>query len=86
MSNLNSCHLEPKQQKPIACSYRNKTSRPQIVRITNTEYFLERVVYPEQKISFKASTNSYLEIYSSEIITSILEDRILCTKLTNTLD
>jgi hypothetical protein len=66
----------------ILCSYKNKTSTVQIIRITNISYwYFERVVFPGELLLFEAFPEAVLEIYSSDNITIILRDRFLCERL-----
>ena len=66
----------------ILCSYKNKTSTVQIVRITNIHnWYFERVVFPGELVLFKTLTEAILEIYSSDNITTILSDSFLCERL-----
>ena len=67
----------------ILCSYKNKTSTVQIIRITNiSHWYFERVVFPRELVLFKTFSEAVLEIYSSNKITTILSDtRFLCARL-----
>ena len=66
----------------ILCSYKNKTSTVQIVRITNIHnWHFERVVFPGELVLFKTFSEAVLEIYSSDEITTILRDRFLGDRL-----
>jgi len=66
----------------ILCSYQNKTSTVQIVRITNIHnWYFERVVFPGELVLFKTLTEAVLEIYSSDNITAFSSDRFLCERL-----
>ena len=66
----------------ILCSYKNKTSTVQIIRITNiSHWYFERVVFPGELVLFKTLSEAVLEIYSSDKITTILSDRFLCDRL-----
>ena len=66
----------------ILCSYQNKTSTVQIVRITNIRnWYFERVVFPGELVLFKALTEAVFEVYSSDQITIFLSDRFLCDRL-----
>ncbi len=66
----------------IICSYINATNFIQIVRITNiTNWYFERVVFPQQHLLFEALPDAQLEIHTSEIATAILTDKIKCESL-----
>ncbi len=63
----------------ILCSYKNKTSTAQIIRITNIpNWYFERVIFPGELLLFEALPEAVLEIYSSEEARPILSDRFLC--------
>lgn len=66
----------------IQCCYVNDTNKFQIVRISNNQSrWFERVVLPYARITFEASPDNYLEVYSISQICSILEDKISCNRL-----
>ena len=74
--------LPDKQGLDILCSYKNKTSTVQIIRITNiSHWYFERVVFPGELFLFKALPEAVLEIYSGDKITTILSDRFHCDRL-----
>lgn len=68
-------------ERHISCGYQNSSSRHQIIRISNIGSYFERVILPDQKLLFNAEPDAFLEIYTIESITSILADRISCSKL-----
>ena len=66
----------------ILCGYVNTTRQIQILRIANPiSSWFERVIFPGQRILFFALPITYLEIYSSEIPSTVLMDKILCDRL-----
>ncbi|WP_193200346.1 DUF1830 domain-containing protein [Nostoc sp. MG11] len=66
----------------IPCGYVNATNRVQIVRITNIpNWYLERVVFPGQRLLFKALPDANLEIYTSAEVTALISDTIRCCHL-----
>jgi Domain of unknown function (DUF1830) len=66
----------------LLCCYVNSTSSIQIARISNIDnWYLERVVFPGQRLLFDAPVEAQLEIYSGAIANSILVERILCQNL-----
>lgn len=65
----------------IICSYLNNTKKIKILKINDNRCTLERVILPKQKIIFEAMSDAYLEIHTNEIVTAILEDKILCANL-----
>jgi hypothetical protein len=67
---------------PLLCSYVNQTSSVQIIRIQDrSEFYLERVVFPGQRLLFEATAQAQLEIHTSEMATAIFADTIPCKKL-----
>ena len=66
----------------ILCCYINYTNEIQIGRISNiADWYLERVVFPGQRLLFEAPKSAELEIYSSSFSTAILAQRIRCETL-----
>lgn len=66
----------------IHCKYLNLTNLIQIIRISNIpNWYYERVIFPQQRLIFKAPKEAQLEVYTSEIASSILADRIPCNRL-----
>lgn len=77
--NQNLVHTwESKHSDLILCCYVNTTSKIQIARIENIANWLERVVFPGQRLLFEALPNAQLEIYTGMIATAILLDKIQC--------
>ena len=66
----------------LTCSYANRTSSLQIVRITNVPgWYFERVIFPGQTILFCAAAEALLEVYTGSHATCLLADTIPCTQL-----
>lgn len=66
----------------ILCGYVNATSQIQIVRITNIpNWYFERVVFPGQRLLFKAPMDALLEVHTSKNSRAILLDTIPCDRL-----
>lgn len=66
----------------ILCSYTNHTQKVQIGRISNiTNWYLERVIFPGQRLVFEAPPQAELEIYTSSFSSAILSERIRCEQL-----
>ena len=64
------------------CCYRNESSRIQIIRIDSApRLYLERVVLPGQCLCFAAPAEEYLEVFTSEVASALLQDRITCAQL-----
>jgi hypothetical protein len=64
------------------CYYINLTSKMEIVRITNIpNWYFERVIFPQERLLFHAPAQAQLEIYTHEMATAILADKISCTRL-----
>lgn len=74
--------LGSQQSEFIFCRYQNPSPQIQIVRITNIEnWYLERVVFPQQQLIFSAPKKAQLEIHTSELATAIQSDCIPCRLL-----
>ena len=68
--------------KLTLCCYVNATAHIEIVRITNIpHWYFERVVFPGQRLLFKAPTIAKLEIHTGMNISSIASGTIDCDKL-----
>ncbi len=66
----------------ILCSYKNKTSQLQVLRIVNHRIgYFERVVFPDQHLLFEAETQAHLEIYYSICSNLIEMKQIPCLSL-----
>ena len=66
----------------ILCCYVNSSSKIQVVRVTNiSNWYFERVVFPGQRLMFESNVEGQLEVHSSSIASSILEDTIPCARL-----
>jgi Domain of unknown function (DUF1830) len=58
----------------IQCTYRNQSDRFQVIRVEDNA--IERTIAAGQVFEFKAPRDSYLDIYTYEIATMLLSDRI----------
>lgn len=66
----------------LRCHYKNRTSHLHMVRLCSGDtVLLERVVFPEQHITFDGSSNDYLEVSSAENPSSLVQDRLSCERL-----
>ncbi len=66
----------------MTCHYTNFGDRHLIVKIIDTNNYLEKVILPRQTLKFSVNNqNAYLEVYSYEFITMILSDKIICSQL-----
>lgn len=64
------------------CCYVNATAHVEVVRITNIpHWYFERVVFPGQRLLFKAPAMGKLEIHTGMNISSIASETIDCQKL-----
>ena len=64
------------------CCYVNATSQIQVARITNIpNWYFERVVFPGQRLVFKALSTALLEIHCGMMATAIVSDTIPCENL-----
>jgi len=71
VSSKDNCH--------ILCYYANTTNKIQVVRIGNIpNWYFERVVFPGQRLMFKAAVEAVLEIHTCAVATAILSDKIPC--------
>lgn len=69
-------------ERLVVCRYVNQTSSMQIVRLPNANgAALERVVLPLSTVVFKTTSESFLEVYTHEEVTSVLSARIPCESL-----
>lgn len=66
----------------ILCHYCNVTEHIQVVRISDPPTaFLERVVFPGQRLLFQAPEDSWLQVYSGDALAPSLEQEVLCQHL-----
>nr|WP_317619262.1 DUF1830 domain-containing protein [Laspinema sp. D2d] len=66
----------------ILCCYVNITSKIQIIRICNiANWYFERVMFPGQRLLFKAPKQSLLEVHTGGTAGAILSDTIPCDRL-----
>jgi hypothetical protein len=66
----------------ILCCYVNITSKIQIIRICNiANWYFERVMFPGQRLLFKAPQQSQLEVHTGGTAGAILSDTIPCDRL-----
>lgn len=69
-------------QELSLCCYVNATAHVEVVRITNIpHWYFERVVFPGQRLLFKAPAMAKLEINTGMSISSIASETIDCQKL-----
>lgn len=74
--------VEPQQSEFISCNYCNPSPQIQVIRITNiSNWYFERVVFPQQNLVFTAPKEAQLEIHTSELATAIQSDCIPCRQL-----
>lgn len=68
--------------KLFLCCYINATAHVEVIRITNiTHWYFERVVFPGQRLLFKAPALAKLEIHTGMSISSIFSETIDCQNL-----
>ncbi|HIK46937.1 MAG TPA: DUF1830 domain-containing protein [Leptolyngbyaceae cyanobacterium M65_K2018_010] len=66
----------------LNCFYVNATSLIQVVRVVSESTWLsERVLSPGHRFLFKAPADATLEVYTGELATGVLADRIPCRQL-----
>jgi Domain of unknown function (DUF1830) len=63
----------------IQCTYRNESDRFQVIRVEDDG--IERTVAAGQVVEFETHRDSNLDIYTYEMATMILSDRIPCRRL-----
>jgi len=90
MPTVNHLYNEPlasEFNRLILCCYINSSTDIQIMRITNiAPCYWERVVFPGQRLMFKAAAEARLEIYTGngnglrEILTTVIPCQQLCVK------
>jgi len=70
------------QPQLFLCCYINATAHVEVVRITNISHWsLERVVFPGQRLLFKAPILAKLEIHTGMSISSIISETVDCRDL-----
>ena len=66
----------------LNCHYQNATNTIQVVCISNIkEFFLERTVFPGQRLFFEAPPTAILEVRTGAGATTIATDSIPCARL-----
>tara|TARA_B100000900_G_scaffold317572_1_gene276590 strand:+ start:183 stop:392 length:210 start_codon:yes stop_codon:yes gene_type:complete len=65
----------------IEFSYKNKSKRMVVLRcIGPSKFFLERVLFPFEVLTFMAPNNSKVEIWGNQLYGPKLEERIRISK------
>jgi hypothetical protein len=66
----------------VLCYYVNSNLHPEVARVScGSSVYLERTISPLQQIVFEAPPEAQLEIFTSEMASMILSDRISCHEL-----
>lgn len=66
----------------ILCWYTNNTQKIQLMRVTNNQNInLEKIVFPQERTLFEATTEGQLEIYTSQVEKRKSAQIIPCQKL-----
>jgi hypothetical protein len=66
----------------ILCYYHNNTQHIQIARIENIPYgYFERVFFPGDRLVFEAFPYAWLDLYTGDLCSALLAERILCDHL-----
>jgi hypothetical protein len=66
----------------VLCSYVNTSQSIQVARITEVPgFFLERTIFPGQRILFECLPTAHLEIHTGMLTSAILTDKIPCDRL-----
>lgn len=72
----------PNTENNLFCFYTNQTNQVQILRISDRQNgYFERVVFPGQRLIFEAEPTAFLEVHTGTIVSSILSDKIPCSKI-----
>ena len=62
----------------LHCSYTNSSDGPQVVRLTNSDIGLEKIIEPGMSVDFRSERDSILEVHDFQYLTSTLAARIEC--------
>ncbi|HEY9605371.1 MAG TPA: DUF1830 domain-containing protein [Allocoleopsis sp.] len=63
----------PESHHRILCIYTNSSDRIQVIRLKHhPELHFERIVFPSQRLLFEAVPDTYLAIYSSETVSTLI--------------
>ncbi|MDJ1175160.1 DUF1830 domain-containing protein [Roseofilum capinflatum] len=75
--------LSTTDSQRLVCSYKNTTESIQIARISNiSNWYFERVVFPQEYLLFEAPPSAHLEIYQEDEPESVkLVNEIVCDRL-----
>lgn len=74
--------LSSDRSEHILCGYVNATNQIQIARIGNIQnWHFERVVFPGQRLLFRAAANAQLEIHTGRVARAIVSEIIPCNCL-----
>ncbi|MEB3214029.1 MAG: DUF1830 domain-containing protein [Leptolyngbyaceae bacterium] len=74
--------LPSQHSNKILCGYHNRSPDLKIARITNiSNWYFERVIFPDDVLIFEAIAEATLEIYSSDGVATLLSDHLPCEKL-----
>jgi hypothetical protein len=66
----------------ILCSYKNVTSKIQVIRIANIpDWYFEKAIFPQEQLLFEALPDAELEIYSGTAWGAKLVETIHCFRL-----
>lgn len=69
-------------EKPILCSYRNKTNQLQVIRLKNSyKGDFERIVFPGEHYLFQAKPEDQVEVYSKINDEMIESEHLPCYSL-----
>lgn len=69
-------------QETILCRYVNATCSVQIACLTHhSGNDIEKALFPGDCLVFRAEPDAYLEIYTPEICSALLAERIWCSQL-----
>jgi len=81
MTTITSQPITTSDKNFLLCHFFNERDQVVVIRITNIpNWYLERVVFPAQRLMFEAPEGAVLEVYSPEAET-LREDTIPCHEL-----
>ncbi len=66
----------------LLCYYANQTQQLQVIKITDrSDLSFERVIFPGQRLMFRALSTSQLQVYSRTTIAALTQETIPCQDL-----
>jgi hypothetical protein len=69
------------EDRVVAASYQNQTNKLLILRVSNPQLWVEKVLCPGQTVCFQVNRSSRIEIYTYSLVTMMIEEIILAEEL-----